>query len=102
MTTREIEINGKKYPAAEITFGTVREMTKMGVNFNSLGSDLFGLVSAYVRVSTHLSQSAVDELLQRHIVGGGGFDGIIDTFKAELEESDFFQALAKTEKTETE
>lgn len=102
MTTREIEINGTKYPAAEITFGTVREMTRMGVNFNELGSDLFTLVSAYVRVSTRFSQGAVDELMQKHIVAGGSLDGILDVFKAELTESDFFQALAKTNKTEAE
>lgn len=100
--SKEIEICGKTYPAAEITFGTVREMSRMGVNFSSLNDDLFGLVSAYVRVSTRLSQAAVDELLQRHIVGGGDFNSVLDAFKEELDKSDFFQALAKTDKTDTE
>lgn len=94
---REIEIAGKKFLGAEITFGTVRKLQRMGVNFDKLGDDVFTLVSAYVRVSTNLSEAAVDKLLQEHILAGGSFDELIEVFSKAVEESDFFQALAKTE-----
>ena len=99
---REIEINGRKFKAAEITFGTVRKLHQLGVDFSNLGKDMLTLCSAYVQVSTRLSEDAVDELLQRHVLAGGSLDKILDVFQAELNESDFFQALAKTDKTETE
>lgn len=96
------KVNGKEIIGAEITFGTVRKMTKLGVDFNNITADLPGLVSAYVTVSTHASQDTVDRELQAHIVNGGNFDEILDAFQNEMDESDFFQALAKTDKTETE
>lgn len=100
--SREIEINGRKFKAAEITFGTVKKMSQLGVDFNHIGKDMLTLVSAYVQVSTRLSEDAVDELIQKHILNGGTLDSIIEVFHAEMDDSDFFQALAKTEQTETE
>ncbi len=99
---REIEINGKKFLGAEITFGTVRKLQRMGVDFGNLGNDVFTLVSAYVRVSTNMSEAAADKLIQDHILAGGSFDEIVEVFSKAVEESDFFQALAKTEETATE
>ena len=99
---KEIEINGQRIVPAELTFGTVRQMIGMGVDFNDLGKDLYTLVSAYVRISTGLRERAADELIQRHIVKGGNLDDVLDAFKSALDESDFFQALAKTKETEAE
>ena len=99
---REIEINGRKFKAAEITFGTVKRLSQLGVDFNHLSKDMFTLISAYVQVSSRLSEAAVDELIQQHILKGGTFESILDVFQAEMNDSDFFQALAKTDEKETE
>lgn len=99
---REIEINGRKFKAAEITFGTVKRLSQLGVDFNHLSKDMFTLVSAYVQVSSRLSEVAVDELIQQHVLKGGTFESILDVFQAEMDDSDFFQALAKTDEKETE
>ena len=99
---REIEINGRKFKAAEITFGTIRKLSQLGVDFNHLGKNMFTLVNAYVQVSTRLSEEAVDEMIQQHILKGGSLEDILKVFQEELDDSDFFQALAKTEQKETE
>lgn len=99
---RKFTLNGTEIPAAEITFGTVREMTNLGVDFSNPGKDMLNLVSAYTMVSTGQSRRYVDNLIQHHIVNGGNFEEIIEVFRGEYEDSAFFQALAKTEKAETE
>lgn len=99
---REIEINGRKFKAAEITFGTVRKLINLGVDFKNINKNMLTVVSAYVQVSTGLSEVAVDELIQKHVLNGGDLYGILDVLIAEMDDSDFFQALAKTEQTETE
>lgn len=99
---REIEINGRKFKAAEITFGTVRKLINLGVDFKNINKNMLTVVSAYVQVSTGLSEAAVDELIQKHVLNGGDLYGILDVLIAEMDDSDFFQALAKTEQTETE
>lgn len=100
--TKEIEIAGRKIMCAELTFGTVRKLRNMGVDFSNLNTDLFDLANAYLRVSTGMSEDVVDVMLQKHIVGGGTLEPIVDAFGQAMEESDFFQALAKTEETATE
>lgn len=97
---RIIEINGRKFKAAEITFGTIRAMERLGVDFNNLNENTFGLISAYVSVSTHLSQEAADHLINEHIVNGGNFNDIMEAFKEQLDDSSFFRTLTNADQTE--
>lgn len=99
---REIEIAGRKIFCAELTFGTVRKMRNMGVDFDHLDADPFTLANAYIRISARASEDVADALIQKHIVDGGTLDEIIEAFGQALDESDFFQALAKTDKTATD
>lgn len=101
--TREIEIDGKKIVFAELTFGNARKMSKMGVDFRHLMQvDTLTLVHAYIRVSTNVSEEVADALIQKYILAGGSLDDIVDAFGAAIDESGFFQALAKTDKTATD
>lgn len=101
--TREIEIDGKKIVFAELTFGNVRKMSKMGVDFGHLSQvDTLTLVHAYIRVSINVSEEVADALIQKYILAGGSLDEIVEAFGEALTESDFFQALAKTDETATD
>lgn len=92
---RTVEINGKEYIAQEITFNTVCEFEDMGVKLSELDKKSTMLLRAYAAVCMGCDAQAAGAELGAHIVGGGDLKGIADALNKAIEESDFFQTLAK-------
>lgn len=95
MTNRIVTINGKTYPAKEITFNTVCEFEDMGVKLSELEKKSTMLLRAYAAVCMGCDANAAGAELGAHIMGGGDLKDIAEALNKAIEESDFFQALAK-------
>lgn len=92
---KKLVINGKEYPASEITFNTVCQFEDMGVQLSEIEKKSIMLLRAYVAVCMNCDAEAAGKELEAHIVNGGDLKDISSALNKAVEESGFFQALAK-------
>lgn len=100
---RNIIINGRVYPAAEVTFNTVCEFEDMGVPMPEIEKKSVMLLRAYVAICMGKKAAEAGAEIEQHVVNGGSFDDIASALTEAIEESGFFQALSKgAEETDSE
>lgn len=94
-----LRINGKEYKEAEIDFNSVCELEDMGVNLMNLKKvSEIKLARAYVALCMGGAErlEVAGSEINKHIINGGDFNGILEAFGKAVKESGFFQALNKT------
>ena len=97
-----ITINGKTYQEAELTFNAICELETAGINIMDIRKGGLSILRAYLALCMG-SIGAIDvagEEIQNHIINGGKIDDLAKAFGKAVEESDFFQALSKSEEKE--
>lgn len=97
---KNITINNVKYPVKEFDFNLVCELEDNGVSIEDLGTKPMSMVRAYAGVCMNVDEKQAGIELGKHITNGGNFDEILEVIAYELENSDFFRSLTKTEETE--
>lgn len=99
-------INNKVYNAKPFDFNTVCDLEDMGIELDKLQEKPMSAARAYFALCTGRGKDFAGAELNAHIVNGGDFKNLIQIMNAELEKSDFFQALHQREEenaqTETE
>lgn len=98
---KEIEINGKKYKPAEITFGNYADMSEMGADIGDPTKNLTN-IRAYVAITVGVDKKEAGDIIQEHIVSGGSMKEISDCLADAIGESDFFQHLLGLPDTQKE
>lgn len=90
-------INNKVYNAKPMDFNTICDLEEMGVALEKAQEKPMSMVRAYFAL--HLGGNTVKagKEIEAHVIGGGNFDEIMKAISSEMENSDFFQALNKTE-----
>ena len=94
-------VNGKEYNSVPMDFNTVCTLEDMGIGLNDYGRKGTNLMRAYFSICANLSVTEAGKEIEQHVIGGGTLDEFQKVFENEAENSDFFQALNKTEETET-
>lgn len=94
----ELVICGKSYKPAELTFGNLRKLEKMGLNPYELGATPVSAVTAYVALTVDCRLTDADQLLDKQMDEVGNIDEISECFTEAIEESGFFQQLLGTKK----
>ena len=97
---KAIEINGKTYVPAELTFNTICRMEEMGAALTDAENRSMSLLRAYVSVTMNVPEKVGGEEFEKHIINGGKIDDIANCLTEAIEESGFFQALQKNEEQE--
>lgn len=92
---RTVTINGNSYPAKDITFNTVCEFEDMGIKLSELEKKSTMLLRAYAAVCMGCDADKAGAELGAHIMSGGDLKEVAEALNKAIEESDFFQALAK-------
>lgn len=95
---RTITINGKLYPAKEVTFNTVCQFEDMGIQMSEIDKKSVMLVRAYAAVCMNCDSDKAGNEIEQHIIGGGTLEEIAGAMNKAIEDSGFFQALSKRAK----
>lgn len=96
---REIIVNGRVYPAKEITFNTICDFEDMGIPMAEIESKSTMLIRAYTAMCMGKKPEQAGSELEQHVLNGGSFDEVADVLRQAIEESGFFQALSKRAET---
>lgn len=100
---KEIVINGKAYPAKDITFNTVCQFEDMGIPMSEIESKSIMFIRAYAAMCMGKKADQAGEEIEKHIMNGGSMEDLAEVLRQAVEESDFFQALSKrAEATDSE
>ena len=91
-------IDGATYTAKPFDFETLCELEVAGVNIQSIDTMSFSLIRGYFAVCAGIDKSEAASIIQKHIVNGGSMEDISEAMGKEMDESDFFRALANRRK----
>lgn len=97
---KTFEVNGKQYKGKEFDFNLMCDLEDMGVSLEDMQKKNLSLIRAYFGLCAGLDQKRAGVELQAHLISGKKFEDITDVMTDEMEKSDFFRALQKTEEAE--
>ena len=99
---RTFTVNGKVYTARPFDFNTICDLEDNGVSISQMRDKPMSMVRAYFMLCFNGSKEEAGKEIQAHVIAGGDFNAIYDAMGAEMNDSDFFQALNKKEDEETQ
>lgn len=97
---RIFTINEKQYKAIPFDFNLACDLAEIGIPMQLMVSQPMVAVRGYFACVLGGNKELAGEELGKHIVKGGDFNEVLEIINEEMEKSDFFQALAKTENKE--
>jgi hypothetical protein len=87
----KFEINGKTYNSAPFTFKNICKLESLGATL--AGEKNMTLLAAYLAICMKSTFDKAADEIEAHVIGGGELKEIGDVIGAEVDASDFFQAL---------
>lgn len=103
MARNTFTVNKVSYIAKPFDFDMVCELEEMGVTFERIEKMPMSLIRAYFALCADVSKEQAASLIENHLINGGKLDDITEPMAKEMNDSDFFRALAeKEEQTSTE
>lgn len=97
---KTFKVNGKEYKAKEFSFNLVCDLEDMGVSLEQAGSKPLSVARAYFALCAGQGKEYAGKEMEAHIASGGNFNDIMNAMSEEMEKSDFFRNLTKTENKE--
>jgi len=94
---RTFTINGKRYNAKPFDFNLVCNLEDNGVSLTQMKEKPMSMVRAYFAECAGGDKDVAGAEIQAHVIAGGNLNGLYEVMGAEMNESDFFQALNKKE-----
>lgn len=97
-------INNRRYEARDFDYNLICDLSEMGVNvldMSEMRKAPMNIIRSYVALCMDAEKDVAGDEIQKHIVGGGGIDEVLNVITKMMEESDFFQALTKEETKNT-
>lgn len=88
-------INGRVIQAKEIDFNFICDLSNDGIELADLGKKILPAVRSYIAYCMDVDAATAGEEIQKHIVGGGNFEEVINVFNEKAEDSDFFRAMGQ-------
>lgn len=99
---RTFTVNNKRYNAKPFDFNTVCDLEDNGVSLSQMRDKPMSMVRAYFTLCFGGSKDDAGKEIQAHIIAGGKLEELYKVMGEEMNDSDFFQALSKTEGEETQ
>jgi len=94
---RTFIINGRRYDAKPFDFNMICDLEDNGVNLSEIREKPMSMARAYFSLCYSGSKEDAGKEIQAHVIAGGNFNELYEVMGAEMNESDFFQALNKKE-----
>lgn len=97
-----MKINGIEYKNVPIDFNAVCKLEDMGVDISNIDGKIMTVARAYAALCMRKPLDVAGKEIEKHVRSGGSLNAVYEAFAAEVEKSDFFQALQnQTEENET-
>ena len=90
-----MKINGIEYKNAPIDFNAVCKLEDMGVDISDIDGKVMTVARAYAALCMRKPLEIAGKEIEKHVQNGGTLNEIYEAFAAEVEKSEFFQALQK-------
>ena len=97
---RTFIVNEKEYNAKPFTFNMVCDLEDMGVSMGDIQKKPMSMVRAYFAICSGRGTQFAGDEMEKHVISGGDFTKIMEIISDEMNTSDFFRSLNKTEETE--
>lgn len=97
---KTFKVNGKEYSAKAFDFNLVCDLEDMGISLQEAKGKPMSMVRAYFALCAGKGKEYAGKEMEQHLINGGTFDELMNAMTEEMEKSDFFRNLAKTEETE--
>lgn len=94
---KKFKINEKEYNAKTFDFNLVCDFEDMGVSMQEIGKKRMSVTRAYLALCGGMSNEEAGKEIEQHIIAGGNLENISQALSEEMEKSDFFRSLSKTE-----
>lgn len=91
-------VNGVTYNAKPFNFKMLVDLNKFGIKTTEIQKMDMALLNAYFAICAEVDEDEAAEIIEEHVINGGDFDDITTSMTKEMEESDFFRALANKAK----
>lgn len=89
---KEIIVNGKAYPAIEVTFNALCDMDEMGVSLEDLDAKhVIRFLRAYVALCMGTSPENAGAAIGEHVMNGGSIEELVTCMTEAFEEGGFFR-----------
>lgn len=98
---KTFNVNGKEYKAKAFDFNLMCDLEDMGVSIADMPNKPMTVVRAYFALCTGKGKEFAGKEMEQHLINGGTFDDVVNTMSEEMEKSDFFRSLNKTEEQKT-
>lgn len=100
MSMKTFTINKNNYNAKPFDFNLVCDLEDMGISLQEMGKKRMSVIRAYFALCAGMSNESAGKEIEQHIVAGGNLEGLSAAMSDEMEKSDFFRTLFKTEEEE--
>ena len=98
---KTFEVNGKKYNAKAFDFNLICDLEDMGIAMEDVAKKPMSTVRAYFALCTNKDREFAGKEMEQHLINGGNFEDVMLAMTEEMEKSDFFRAINKTEEQKT-
>ena len=94
-------VNGKTYVAKPFDFGMICDLESVGVSLSEADKKGMSFIRGYFAVCADIEKDEAAQEIQEHLINGGSLDDISNAMAKEMNDSDFFRAIAKKHETGT-
>ena len=101
MTANRFTVNGVTYTAKPFDFDLICDLEDMGVSIEKIDKMPMSLIRAYFAICADTEPRIASSWIQAHMAKGGKLEDITNAMAKEMNDSDFFRSLGKTEEQET-
>lgn len=93
-------LNERVYQAKELDFNFICSLGENNIDLSDIGKKMLPALRCYIAYCMDADVEVAGSEINSHVIKGGKLDDVINVFNTKAEESDFFQALGKTESQE--
>lgn len=94
-------ICGKTITAKPFNVNMVCDLEELGVHMEDYGKNKLSLIRAYLAICENTSIEDAGKMIEKSLINGEDISNIVESIDKELEKSDFFQAMFKTQEEAT-
>lgn len=95
-------VNNVTYTAKPFDFGMICDLEALGVSISDADKKGMSFIRGYFAVCADMDKDEAAMEIQKHIINGGALDDISNAMAKEMNESDFFRAIADRNETGTD
>lgn len=99
MSVNRFKVNNVTYTAKPFDFGMVCDLETFGVSISSASNMNMSFIRGYFAICADMTKEEAAAEIQEHMMKGGNLEDISNAMTKEMNESDFFRALAERNKT---